>query len=149
MMFLQKIWSIIAAIIPSWILTIPLFLFLNKKHEHFDKHAFVNMFLQESLFNKDDNKANIDGELPKGLQRERMPEHLAVILDGNRRWAKERGLASVEGYEAALGTLGVFLPLCRRFNIPILSLFLFSSENWLRPKVSFFIAFSFFSNSTN
>ncbi|KMT12313.1 hypothetical protein BVRB_5g102550 [Beta vulgaris subsp. vulgaris] len=92
------------------------------------------MFLQEKLFNKDDSKANIGGELPKGLRRERMPEHLAVILDGNRRWAKDRGLASVEGYEAALGTLGVFLPLCRRFNIPILSLFLFSSENWLRPR---------------
>ncbi|KMT12312.1 hypothetical protein BVRB_5g102540 [Beta vulgaris subsp. vulgaris] len=90
------------------------------------------MFSGESL-SKNDN-ATIDGELPKGLRQERMPEHLAVILDGNRRWAKKRGRNPVEGYEAGLATLGMFLTLCRKWRIPIVSLFLFSSENWLRPK---------------
>ncbi|KAL2901979.1 Dehydrodolichyl diphosphate synthase 2 [Bienertia sinuspersici] len=69
-----------------------------------------------------------------------MPRHIAVILDGNRRWAKKRERTPVEGYDAGLATLGTFLSLCRGWNIPILSLFLFSSENWGRPKVSICIS---------
>ncbi|KNA08428.1 hypothetical protein SOVF_162660 [Spinacia oleracea] len=75
-----------------------------------------------------------DGDLPKGLRRESMPKHLAVILDGNRRWAKKRGLVPVAGYEAGLATIGDFFSLCQTWKIPVVSLFMFSSENWLRPK---------------
>ncbi|XP_021744843.1 uncharacterized protein LOC110710809 [Chenopodium quinoa] len=133
MRILIKICSIIMAIIPSWILSMPLFLFLKKKQEQVYKREFVNI-LSSAL--KLDGNIEGDGELPKGLQRELMPRHVAMILDGNRRWAKKRGLIPVEGYEAGLATLGEIITLCRRWNIPIISLFMFSSENWLRPKVS-------------
>ncbi|KAL2902055.1 Dehydrodolichyl diphosphate synthase 2 [Bienertia sinuspersici] len=66
-----------------------------------------------------------------------MPRHLAVILDGNRRWARKRGRIPIEGYEAGVATIGTFLSLCRSWRIPIVSLFMFSSENWGRPTVSF------------
>ncbi|XP_021753912.1 uncharacterized protein LOC110719321 [Chenopodium quinoa] len=131
MRILIKIWSIIMAIIPSWILSMPLFLFFKKKQEQVYKREFVNML--SSAFKLDGNIEG-DGELPKGLRRELMPRHVAMILDGNRRWAKKRGLVPVEGYEVGLGTLGEIITLCRRWNIPIISLFMFSSENWLRPK---------------
>ncbi|KAL2902023.1 Dehydrodolichyl diphosphate synthase 4 [Bienertia sinuspersici] len=68
-----------------------------------------------------------------------MPWHIAVILDGNRRRAKKRGLMYMEGYQAGIATLGSFLTLCRGWNIPIFSLFLFSIENLGRSRVSLFI----------
>ncbi|KAL9230711.1 hypothetical protein vseg_006027 [Gypsophila vaccaria] len=75
-----------------------------------------------------------DGDLPEGLRPETMPRHVAVILDGNRRWAKQRGLSYVEGYEAGVGAMGEFVSMCSKFKIPVVSLFAFSSENWRRPK---------------
>ncbi|CAO2820097.1 unnamed protein product [Amaranthus hypochondriacus] len=134
---LKKLWLIIIAIIERWIITLPIFSFILKKiQEEVYKRAFVNMILRESSSLGDDmflgNFGN--GELPKGLLREAMPKHVAVILDGTRRWAKKRGFSFIQGYEAGLGTLCIFLDLCRRWKIPIVSLFLFSTENWGRPK---------------
>lgn len=75
--------------------------------------------------------------LPAGLRREAMPEHVAVIMDGNRRWARTRGLPAVAGYEAGLRTLKGMVELCCRWGIRVLTVFAFSSDNWLRPKVRF------------
>jgi len=80
---------------------------------------------------------NTGDRLPIGLQRELMPEHLAVILDGNRRWAKKRGLTPIEGYQAGIVAMKNFVAMCVKLDIPLVSLFMFSSENWRRPKVSF------------
>ncbi|KAF7142465.1 hypothetical protein RHSIM_Rhsim05G0214300 [Rhododendron simsii] len=73
--------------------------------------------------------------LPAGLRREAMPEHLAVIMDGNRRWARTKGLPVVAGYEAGLRALKGMVQLCCRWGIRVLTIFAFSSDNWLRPKV--------------
>ncbi|MCD7447032.1 hypothetical protein HAX54_021665 [Datura stramonium] len=73
--------------------------------------------------------------LPAPLRRELMPNHVAVIMDGNRRWAKMRGLPVALGYEAGFRAVGNLIELCGDWGIRILTLYAFSSDNWFRPKV--------------
>ncbi|WOG96008.1 hypothetical protein DCAR_0415338 [Daucus carota subsp. sativus] len=73
--------------------------------------------------------------IPDGLRRELMPEHVAVIMDGNRRWARMRGLPSGSGYEAGIRAFRVLVELCCKWGIRVLTVFAFSSDNWVRPKM--------------
>ena len=59
--------------------------------------------------------------------------HLAIIMDGNNRWAKERGLSGIAGHEAGVERIRDILKCARSHNIRIVTLFAFSSENWSRP----------------
>ncbi|KAJ8774444.1 hypothetical protein K2173_016890 [Erythroxylum novogranatense] len=72
--------------------------------------------------------------LPAGLQRELMPNHVGVILDGNRRWARSKGLSLESGYGAGARRWKLMWDLCLKWDIKVLSGFCFSSENWGRPK---------------
>ncbi|KAI3970049.1 hypothetical protein MKX01_015587 [Papaver californicum] len=63
-------------------------------------------------------------QLPTGLILERIPKHVAVIMDGNRRWAKQKGLTTMEEH----------VPLCCKYGIKILTVFAFSAENWNRSQ---------------
>lgn len=63
-----------------------------------------------------------------------LPRHIAIIMDGNGRWAQNRGLLRIEGHRAGANTVKNVVSLCLRYHIPVLSLFAFSSENWLRPE---------------
>lgn len=67
-----------------------------------------------------------------GLDRERLPQHVAVIMDGNRRWAKRKLLGGFQGHRAGVETVRVLLRLCRELNIPYLTIYAFSTENWQR-----------------
>ncbi|XP_023640830.1 LOW QUALITY PROTEIN: dehydrodolichyl diphosphate synthase 3 [Capsella rubella] len=69
------------------------------------------------------------------LQRERMPSHVALILDGNRRWAKRAGLLTSQGHEAGAKRLTEIAELCFEMGIHTVSAFAFSTENWGRDKV--------------
>ena len=71
-----------------------------------------------------------------GLRRESLPKHVAVIMDGNRRWARLRDLPVDSGYEAGLRSLRVLVELCCKLGIEVLTVFAFSIDNWFRPKVS-------------
>lgn len=62
------------------------------------------------------------------------PRHVAIIMDGNGRWAKSRGLPRSEGHRRGVETVKTVLTAADREQIGILTLFAFSSENWLRPK---------------
>ena len=62
------------------------------------------------------------------------PRHIAIIMDGNGRWAKERHLPRVAGHKAGLSAVRDIIESCREASIDVLSLFAFSRENWLRPK---------------
>lgn len=62
-----------------------------------------------------------------------MPQHVAIIMDGNGRWAENRGLMRVEGHAAGIESVKTVMKCCLDAHIPILSLFAFSSENWMRP----------------
>lgn len=70
----------------------------------------------------------------KGLNRDNLPRHLAIIMDGNGRWAKARMLRRIVGHQKGVETVRMIVEECSRLEIPYLTLFAFSAENWLRPK---------------
>ncbi len=61
------------------------------------------------------------------------PRHIAIIMDGNGRWARRRGLPRVAGHRRGVETVKNMVPICGKRGIPYLTLFAFSSENWNRP----------------
>ncbi len=65
---------------------------------------------------------------------ERVPYHLAIIMDGNGRWAKSRGMPRLAGHKAGVENLRRVLRACGEFGIKILTLYAFSTENWGRPE---------------
>ena len=68
------------------------------------------------------------------LDLDRLPRHVAVIMDGNGRWAQARGLSRIEGHKRGKDSVRAVVETSRRLGIPHLSLFAFSTENWQRPK---------------
>jgi len=64
----------------------------------------------------------------------KLPQHLAIIMDGNGRWAKKKGLPRSVGHREGAKVVKRVITNCLDFNIPILTLFAFSTENWKRPK---------------
>ncbi len=72
-------------------------------------------------------------ELLETLDEERLPRHVAVIMDGNGRWAKRRYKDRLFGHESARGTVKRVIKTCSELGIGYLTLFTFSSENWKRP----------------
>ena len=67
------------------------------------------------------------------LDMTRLPRHVAVIMDGNGRWAQRRGLSRVEGHKRGKDSVRTVVEATRKLGIPYLSLFAFSTENWDRP----------------
>ncbi len=63
----------------------------------------------------------------------RRPRHIAVIMDGNGRWAKARGLPRLAGHRAGTKALRRMIEACIEFEIPYLTIYAFSTENWKRP----------------
>ena len=63
---------------------------------------------------------------------EDLPRHVAIIMDGNRRWARNRGLAEIEGHAAGVEAIRALLKHVVRRGVPVLSLYAFSRENWAR-----------------
>ena len=68
------------------------------------------------------------------LDFSRLPTHIAVIMDGNGRWAKKRRLPRVEGHRAGARSVREIVETCARLGIRYLTLYAFSKENWKRPK---------------
>ncbi len=63
-----------------------------------------------------------------------LPEHIAIIMDGNGRWAQRQGLSRLEGHRAGVDSATEIVRYCGELGIPYLTLYAFSSENWKRPK---------------
>lgn len=63
----------------------------------------------------------------------RLPGHVAIIMDGNGRWAKSRGLERGEGHKEGIASVRKVVEAARKLNIPYLTLYAFSTENWDRP----------------
>ena len=80
------------------------------------------------------NPADPEWELAQVLDPERLPAHVAVIMDGNGRWARRRNLPRVAGHEAGMRAVRAVVEACARMGIRILTLFAFSTENWKRPR---------------
>ena len=68
------------------------------------------------------------------LKKEQIPRHVAVIMDGNGRWAKKRGLPRVAGHRIGAESLREVLKASAEFGIEYLTVYAFSTENWRRPK---------------
>ena len=69
-----------------------------------------------------------------GLDKSRLPQHVAIIMDGNGRWAKLRGKSRIEGHRRGKTSVRVIVEMSRKIGIRYLSLYAFSTENWLRPR---------------
>ena len=63
-----------------------------------------------------------------------VPQHIAIIMDGNGRWAKERGLPRIAGHREGINSVREITRICGEIGVKYLTLFTFSTENWNRPK---------------
>jgi undecaprenyl diphosphate synthase len=63
-----------------------------------------------------------------------IPRHVAIIMDGNGRWAQQRGLSRLEGHAAGAQSVEAVMRACRKAGVKYLSLYAFSTENWVRPR---------------
>ena len=72
--------------------------------------------------------------LPFDLKRELLPKHVAVICDGNGRWALQRGLPRIMGHKRGVDALKNLLRTCKDWGIKALTAYAFSTENWKRPQ---------------
>ena len=70
---------------------------------------------------------------PPQVQPPALPRHLAVIMDGNGRWAKQRHKARASGHRAGVGAARRIVRACSAHGVEVLTLFAFSQENWQRP----------------
>lgn len=70
----------------------------------------------------------------EAIDPERLPQHVAVIMDGNGRWAKQRGKPRIFGHRAGAESVRAIIDTCARLEIPAVTLYAFSTENWKRPK---------------
>ena len=75
-----------------------------------------------------------EAELLQRLDPARLPEHVAVIMDGNGRWAARRHLPRIEGHRRGVRSVREIVENCARLGIKILTIYAFSVENWKRPK---------------
>ena len=84
------------------------------------------------FFNSRKNKKNEDEKIYIDLNN--IPKHIAIIMDGNGRWAKERNLPRTMGHRAAVEAIREIVKECSKLNVKYLTLYAFSTENWKRPK---------------
>ena len=75
-----------------------------------------------------------DLELANAIDPARLPAHIAIIMDGNGRWANRRSLPRVAGHSAGVGPVRSTVENCARMGIGVLTLYAFSVENWKRPR---------------
>ena len=73
-------------------------------------------------------------ELRAAIDREKLPKHVAIIMDGNGRWAVRRGLPRILGHKRGGETVRSVVEQCRKLGIQVLTLYAFSDENWGRPR---------------
>jgi undecaprenyl diphosphate synthase len=78
--------------------------------------------------------APTDMELKDTLNLDNLPKHVAIIMDGNGRWAKQKGMLRVFGHENGAKSVRETVEACARLGIENLTLYAFSTENWNRPK---------------
>lgn len=75
-----------------------------------------------------------DWQLAQSINPERLPRHVAIIMDGNGRWARRRNLPRVAGHKAGIDPVRSTVETCARLGIRSLTLYAFSVENWKRPR---------------
>jgi len=79
-------------------------------------------------------RGSVEGELLNAIDPDRLPRHVAIIMDGNGRWAKNRKLPRVAGHRAGITSVREVVETAARLNLQVLTLYAFSVENWKRPR---------------
>jgi undecaprenyl diphosphate synthase len=79
-------------------------------------------------------KGSSERRLLEEIDLTKLPRHVAVIMDGNGRWAKQRGSPRVEGHRAGIASVREIVETCARLELDALTLYAFSVENWKRPR---------------
>jgi len=98
------------------------------------------MIAIESLYNSQLQWVDSDmtdqrlSELAKSLKREQLPNHVAIIMDGNGRWAKQRGRPRIYGHRHGADSVRAVVEAADQLGVKVLSLYAFSEENWGRPQ---------------
>ena len=75
-----------------------------------------------------------EAELLSRIDLDRLPKHIAIIMDGNGRWAKQRGKPRIFGHKEGAESVRAIVDTCARLEIQAVTLYAFSTENWKRPK---------------
>lgn len=75
-----------------------------------------------------------EDELMNSIAADRIPRHIAIIMDGNGRWAVEQGLPRVEGHRRGVESVRDVVTACKDLGVEVLTLYVFSTENWERPR---------------
>ncbi len=88
-------------------------------------------------------------ELLDRIDPDRLPRHVAFIMDGNGRWAQARGLPRVEGHRAGMGAVRETVETAARLGIEVMTLYAFSTENWKRPRHEVLALMSFLKEFVN
>ncbi len=83
-------------------------------------------------------KPSVLEKLPPDLDKNRLPRHVAAIMDGNGRWAKGKGRPRIMGHRRGVDVLKDLLRCCRDWGIPALTAYAFSTENWAASRRSGF-----------
>ncbi len=73
-------------------------------------------------------------ELLRLVDRDHLPAHIAIIMDGNGRWARTRGLPRIAGHREGIKVVRSIVTYCREMGIKVLTMYAFSAENWKRPE---------------
>lgn len=110
----------------------------RKRYLKSDKSDNSSVELVDNHCKTDDCQHNDIDKIEKcrqyGIDPSKMPRHVAIIMDGNGRWAKKRLMNRVVGHEKGSETVRSIVTLCRELHIDVLTLYAFSTENWSRPK---------------
>lgn len=77
---------------------------------------------------------SISNDILKNIDRKKLPKHIAIIMDGNGRWAVKKGLPRTAGHKRGMDTVDMVVTKSRDLGIKVLTLYAFSTENWRRPE---------------
>jgi undecaprenyl diphosphate synthase len=89
----------------------------------------------KKFFKKNEDKKQLDNEQAINLmENENVPSHIAIIMDGNGRWAKQRSMPRVKGHHEGMNTVKSITRYANKLGVNVLTLYAFSTENWKRPK---------------
>jgi undecaprenyl diphosphate synthase len=93
--------------------------------------------------NKKQSTNSDDIFIQNGIDPDKLPDHISIIMDGNGRWAKKRFLPRTMGHKEGAEALRRTIKACAKFKVSALSVYVFSTENWKRPQeeVSFLMGF--------
>ena len=74
-----------------------------------------------------------NNDLSKRIDKQKVPEHIAIIMDGNGRWATKKGLPRSFGHNKGVSVLKEILKVSKNLGCKVLTVYAFSTENWTRP----------------